>query len=353
MIFAEYNSSIFCQGELKLDRKLKLGVGLGIVAFLIAGGGYSLLISGRDTPEYALQTVQKAVENHNKSDFYKVVDLQSILDDSYSSIVEGVTDSDKTMTDDAKVAIKNFTEMLREPLYLSLKSAIDSYIETGEFNRMENASVTNLLERTGLDTFKYRGVEGVAINPKNSTLATAKVRIYQPELAQDFVFNVILKRNLNDEWQIVSLENLPNFMDMINAVRRVHLDEYLAQSAEINSRHDAKITDAEQKYLEILSNGTLGQDKVRAELKMLMLDTYKKDWEERKQELFNLHVPQGAKPLHSLRMKICDLEIAYANDYAQWMDDKKAETSKSAEEKKRLAKTLRAEDNALTRRLAN
>ena len=130
-----------------MDRKLRLGVVAGVAALMVAGGGYTLLASDKDKPEYAIQTVEKAVENHNKADFYKVVNLESILDDSYSSIVEGVTDADKTMTADARVAIKNFTEMLREPLLLSLKAAIDSYIETGEFNREENASVINLHTR--------------------------------------------------------------------------------------------------------------------------------------------------------------------------------------------------------------
>lgn len=334
-----------------MDRKLKLGVGAGIAALLIAGGGYKLLISGRDTPEYTLQTIEKAVENHNKADFYKFVNLESILDDSYSSIVEGVTDADQTMTEDAKNAVKNFTEMLREPLLLSLKAAIDSYIETGEFNKNENASVETLLERTGMDRFEYRGLEGVAINPKNSNEATAKIIIYHPEIAGEFVFNVILE--FDREWKIVRIQNFPEFIEKLNAVRREQLDNYLEVSTEINSRHDAIIEDAEEKSDEILEQGTLGQDEIRAELKTLMLEVVKKDWEERKQELFTIQVPYGAKTLHNLRMKICDLEASYAADYAQWMDDKKAETAKSAEDKKSQAATLRTEENALYRRLTN
>ena len=333
-----------------MDRKFKLGIGAGIAALVIAGGGYSLLISGRDTPEYALQTIEKAVENHNKADFYKFVNLESILDDSYSSIVEGVTDADQTMTEDAKEAIKNFTEMLREPLLLSLKAAIDSYIETGEFNKQENASVETLLERTGLDRFEYRGITSVAINPKNSNEANAKIVIYHPELAEEFVFNVLLKLNSNDEWQIVSLQNFPEFIEKLNIVRRVQLDEYLTKSAEIIARHDAAISNAEEKYEEILAKGTLGQDEIRAEIKTLMLEIVKKDWEERKQELFMIQAPYGAKTLY-LRMKICDLESACAADYAQWMDDKKASTAKSAEDKKNQAKILHIEENMLVNRM--
>lgn len=336
-----------------MDRKLRLGIVTGAAILIFAGGGYFFLTSDKDKPAYALQTVEKAVENHNKADFYKVVDLESILDESYSSIVEGVTDADKTMTADARVAVKNFTEMLREPLLLSLKAAVDSYIENGEFNKSENASVTTLLERTGFDRIKYRGVDSVEINPRNSREATARVRIYQPEIDREFIFNVILRRNAKDDWQIVGMQNFQDFIDSLNKVRRVQLDKYLEDSAAVNSKHDEIIFDAEEKYNDILEEGTLGQDKTRADLKSLMLDTVKKDWAERKQELSNLFVPHGAKTLHNLRIKICDLQIGYAEYYAQWMDDKKAETAKSAEDKKKLAQTLQAEDNALTRRMSN
>ena len=336
-----------------MDRKLRMGVVAGAAILIFAGGGYFFLTSDKDKPAYALQTVEKAVENHNKADFYKVVDLESILDASYSSIVEGVTDADKSMTADARVAIKNFTEMLREPLLLSLKAAVDSYIEDGEFNKSENASVTTLLERTGFDRIKYRGVDSVEINPRNSGEATARVRIYQPEIDREFIFNVILRRNAKDDWQIVGLQNFQDFIDGLNKVRRVQLDKYLEDSAAVNSKHDEIISDAEEKYSEILEEGTLGKDKTRADLKALMLDVIKKDWAERRQELSNLSVPHGAKTLHNLRIKICDLQIGYAEDYAQWMDDKKADTAKSAEDKKKLAQTLQAEDNALTRRMSN
>ena len=336
-----------------MDKKLRLGVVTGAAILIFAGGGYFFLTSDKDKPAYALQTVEKAVENHNKADFYKVVDLESILDASYSSIVEGVTDADKSMTADARVAVKNFTEMLREPLLLSLKAAVDSYIENGEFNKSENASVTTLLERTGFDRIKYRGVDSVEINPRNSREATARVRIYQPEIDREFIFNVILRRNAKDDWQIVGLQNFQDFIDGLNKVRRVQLDKYLEDSAAVNSKHAEIILDAEEKYAEILEEGTLGQDKTRADLKALMLDIIKKDWEERRQELSNLSVPHGAKTLHNLRIKICDLQIEYAENFAQWMDDKKAETAKSAEDKKKLAQTLQAEDNALTRRMSN
>ena len=103
----------------------------------------------------------------------------------------------------------------------------------------------------------------------------------------------------------------------------------------------------------ILSLGSLGQEKTRADLKELLINVFKKDWEERKQELFNLHVPKDAQNLHNLYMKICDLSIAAAQEYADWMDDNKSLTIKSAEEKIHQIQTLMNDAAAIARRMTS
>lgn len=336
-----------------MDNKLKVGIGLGIIVLLTAGGGYFFLKPDAKSPEYVMANVEKSVANHDKQEFYKLVDVDGILDRSYDEIVEGLTDSDKTMSIEAREAVKNFTQMLKSPLMLSLKSAIDSYVETGKFPESENMGVKDILNRTGMDKIEFRGIDDVEINSENDKEAVANIKIFQPELGREFTIKAILNKNDKDEWKIVSLQNFRDFITQISEVRRAQLDDYLRKSEEINSKHDQVIRDAEQKYTAILSVGSLGQENTRSDLKNLMLDVIKKDWEVRRQEFFNLTVPAGAETLHNLRLKICDLEIGYAEEYAAWMSDKKASTIKSAEEKRRQAQTLMTEANVLSRRMAN
>lgn len=336
-----------------MDNKLKAGIGLGVIVLLTAGGGYFLLKPDAQSPEFVMQSVEKSVVEHNKKDFYKLVDIDSVLNRSYDEIVEGLTDADKSMSIEAREAVKNFTQMLKSPLIISLKSAIDDYIEKGEFQEPENLGIKDLLSRTGIDKIEFRGIDNVEINPANDKEAVADIRIFQPELGKEFILKTVLNKNDSGEWRIVSLQNFRDFVVQIGEVRRAELSNYLNKSEEINSTHDKTIRDAEQKYSSILALGSLGQENTRSDLKNLMLDVFKKDWEVRKQEFFNLQVPPGAETLHNLRIKICDLEISYAEDYAQWMSDKKAATIKSAEEKHRQAQTLMTEANVLARRMNN
>ena len=334
--------------------KLKIGAGIGAAVIILAGGGYFFSHSAnKATPEYAITQVENSIKNHDKTEFYKLVDVDGVLNSSYDEVVEGLTDSDKTMSIEAREAVKNFTQMLKSPLMLSLKSAIDSYVEKGEFSDSNGEGIKELLSKTGIDKIEFRGFENISINAEKENLASADIKIFQPELGHEFSLKTNLRKDENGQWKIISLQNFREFVTQIGEVRRAQLQAYLTKTEEINSLHDQTIRDAEQKYSSILAVGNIGQEGTRSDLKTLILDVVKKDWEVRKQELFNLTVPQGAENLHNLRIKICDLEIGYAEDYAQWMSDKKSSTLKSADEKHRQAQLLTTEANVLARRMAN
>ncbi len=333
-----------------MDDKLKIGVGIGIAAIIAAGGGYCLLSSDKQTPEIAIHNVEQSIANHNRAEFYKGVNLDSILDYSYDGIINSLTDSDKTMPPEAKDSVKRFTTMLRTPIILSMKAAIDSYVATG--NLGADAGIVELFGRTGIDRIEYRGVERVDINPENANEATARIKIYQPDLDQELLIVAQLNCDSDGNWQIVRLNNFQDLVNSVNSVRSVQLNKYLVQSADVISRHETIIREAEQKYASILATGTVGQENIRADLKALMIDVVQKDWAARKQELSALSVPPEAQALQSMRLKICDLEIGYAQDYVNWMDDMKEMTIKAAEDKKAQARDLSAAATALANKLS-
>ena len=321
-----------------------------IFVFILAGIFLYFFKTDEKTPAAAIQTVENSVANHDKENFYKVVDIDSVLNSSYDEVMEGLTDSDKSISIDAREAVKNFTQMLKTPLMLSLKTAIDDYVSTGKFNDFENLGIKEILSKTGIEQIEYRGLEN--ISSVNIDEAVADIKIFHPELEQDFILKFGLKADENGNWKIINVQNFREFVTLIGESRNKQIEKYLKQTDEINSFHDQVIRDSEQKYNSVLSAGSLGQEKTRADLKSLMLDV-KKDWEVRKQEFFSLTVPKGAETLHNLRIKICDLEIGYAAEYAEWMSDKKAATIKSAEEKHRQAQILMTEANVLAGRMEN
>ena len=333
--------------------KMKIGAGIAALAIVVTGGGYYYFHMKSDSPETAIKAVSQSVKEHDVKGFHQAVNVDTLLDSGYAGFVDGLSSFDNSMTPDARDAVKTFTEMLRAPLMLSLKSAIDSYIATGDLNLKENVGVAEILQRTGLNDIEVRDVKNIELNDANRNEAFADVIVFQPELGKEFPIQITLTRNDDNKWQVVRVQNFQEYVSQIVEARRLLLDDYLAKAGEINSRHGAIIREAEQKYGAILAVGNLGQDKTRSELKTLITDVLKKDWEERKQELFSLRVPKDAETLHNLYMKICDIYIDAAQDYAKWMDDKNAATIKAAESKIHQAQTLTSEAMAIAKRMTS
>ncbi|MBQ3444639.1 MAG: hypothetical protein IJG33_15510 [Selenomonadaceae bacterium] len=337
-----------------MDKKIKraAGVGLAALAIVVAGGGYYHFHVDTDTPNFAIKTIEQSIKDHDPKTFHSVVNVDGVLASGYDGFVEVVTSPDVVTMADTRDVIKDFTQMLRDPMLMSLKAAIDSYVATGNFDAEKNAGVVELLDRMGLKDAEVRDVRNVQINDANRNEAFADLIIFQPELDREFPIQFVLTRN-EDKWQVSRVQNFKDYVEQIAQARRAQLDDYLRQSSEINNKHEATLREAEKKYGAILSTGNLSEDKTRAELKALMNDTFKKDWEEHKQELFSLRVPKEAETLHNLYMKICDTAIDAAQTYSKWIDDRNPETIKSAEEKIHQVQTLITEAATIAKRMTS
>lgn len=337
-----------------LDKRIKkaAGVGLAALALVVAGGGYYYFHVDTDTPNFAIKTIEQSIKDHDPQTFHSVVNVDGVLASGYDGFVEVVTSPNVVTMADTRDVIKDFTQMLRDPMLMSLKAAIDSYIATGSLNEEKNAGVVELLDKMGLKGVEVRDVKNVQINDANRNEAFADLIIFQPELDKEFPLQFVLTRS-DDKWQVSRVQNFKDYVEQIAKARRAQLDDYLKLSSDINNKHEATLHEAEKKYGAILSTGNLTEDKTRAELKTLINDTFKKDWEEHKQELFTLRVPKDAETLHNLYMKICDTAIDAAQTYSKWIDDRNPETIKAAEDKIHQVQTLINEAATLAKRLAS
>ena len=349
-----------------MSNRKKYGIVAGIVAIILVIFGIinCFFNSSKDSPAYAVKMLQESIQNHDQATFNSIVNVDRLLNSSFDSFIEGTIASDEEMPEEVKDHIVNFTQMVKVPMTESLKTAIKNYVAYGSFedrgqdDKSQGAQDSNLiaaseiLDRTGLSRTTFREVDSVKMVKDNDKQAVALVKVYQQEIGREFTFEVLLEKNNQNVWRVVSIRNFRSFVESVNKARRKQLDTYLSETDSIISRHDETIRDSEQKYSKILSSGSLGKDETREKLRTLMIDVVKKDWEVRKQELFNIHVPQGAESLQNLRIKICDLSIESAELYAKWMGDKKAATVKEADDKRKQVQVLLSEEKILVSRMS-
>ena len=336
--------------------KYRLIAVIAVAVVAAIGGIWWYAAYYTNTPEYALKMVGEAIENHDKSKLEKYVDFEHLLDVSSDALLDGLVEANIPAVGATKEAVSSFSRMFKMPVVMSLRMAIDNYVEygqwskTGQNERMSAVDADMIVEKSGIGATAFRRLDSVAVDSESGT-ALAKVRVFQEEANEEYVLDVELVKHDDGPWQIYEITNFKDFIGVVHDSRRQHVKLYLEQSLAIMTRHDERAAALEEKVTNVLAGGSLGNNDTRNSLKKLMESEVVPEWQARKNELEDMKVPAAAGTLHRLRIKICDLHIDYANGYAKWMEDKNAATIRSADSSLKQAKTLEKEAELLTRQV--
>ena len=333
--------------------QLRIG-GIVLLIILMLVAFFSKSEHPSDSPEATLKQVNAAIDGHDRQTFDRIVDIDKVLNFAYDDFVIGTLDSDKSATDQTRKMIGNFTDAIKIPLLNSVKESINNYVATGAWSdnsadKSQTTEGSDLLARTGLDQVKFRDIADVAVSEDGKT-AVAHVEVSQADLDGKFTFNVDLERDSENHWRVVRIDNFKDFTILVYDARHIQIERYLKELDAITISHDKTALDYDLQYGKTLSEGSLGNDSTREQLRILM-EKLKVDWENRKQEIFALTTPEEAETLQHLWIKVCDHQISYATGYALWMTDKKAETIHDADANLKQAKTLEQEAKGLMHRM--
>lgn len=333
-------------GQIRM--KLFLAAALLLLAAILGGVWYFSFYT--KTPDYSIRMIQTAIEKHDLAQFQKYVDVDHLLDTSCDALMEGIIDSERPMSDEARVAMSGFTKMFKAPLVTSFKGAVNQYIVSGTWGGDASKEADQgipidsdvVLSKSGLKDTSFRKIDYIAVDKEAGT-AVAAVRVFQQDAASEFVLEVQFVQAGNGVWRASEITNFHEFIVFVMKARQVQLQKYVEDTTAIMERHDQVADANDRKVTEILSSGSLGNRETRAALKLLMQEAVIPDWTERRTELEDVDVPAAAQTLQKVRLRICDLHIAYAEGYAAWMDDKQAVTIRNADTKLKAAKTLEHE----------
>lgn len=333
--------------------KVKItGAALLCAAILFAGLFWYFRVYTK-TPEYALRAIESAMEQHDKVLFFRYVRLDSLLDSGYDDFMAGTLDAEFGRSHETSAALEDFSKMLKPAFIKMLQDAVDTRLTRGEWPSTDpaedGADTENILSRIGVRDLTVRQISNLTLNEDQKT-AEADVIAYQSEADSDITFKITLALSEDGDWQVVSIKNLHEYAVLLEKARRLHVESYLKETDTIMARHDHISAAAQLRLYSVLGAGALGSQATRDMARKIMEQDILADWQARKDELSAVSAPRSMQSLHQLRLKICDLHIAYAQGYAAWMTDKNAATIRAAENSLRQAEVLEAEASFLVQR---
>ncbi len=323
----------------------------GLAIVLVCGSGLIWYFSFyTKTPDYALKMVQESIVKHDTVKFHKYVDEDKLLAGVCDALMQGIIESERPMPEEAKVALSGFAKMFKAPLINSFKGSLNQYVENGKWGNDDSKSVDQgipidsdmIIEKSGVKDLQFEAIDYMAVDKEEKT-AVAGVRVLQGESGESFVFEVELRQSEDGVWRVVNIKNFRDFVGLVSQSRRDLVQEYISVTQSLMEEHEKKIRLIEKKAKETLASGSLGNQATRDALKAIMQEELEPEWTARKNELEAVDVPPAAGTLQRLRLKICDLRIAYCQKYAKWLENKDAKTLKDANESLKEAKTLEHE----------
>ena len=305
------------------------------------------------TPEYALRSIESALEQHDEALFLCHVRLDDVLNSGYDDFMMGTMDAEFGHSRESAAALEDFSKMLKPAFIKMLQDAVHTRLTTGAWPSVtpaeDGGDTENILSRIGVRDLEFREISNLTLHEDTQT-AEADILVHQGEADTDFTFKILLKPSEDGDWQVISIQNLNEYAGVLEQARRRRIAAYLEESNAIIERHDQTSAAAQLRLYSALGAGALGSQTTRDMARQIMEQEILVDWQERKNELEAISAPRSMQSLHQLRLKICDLHIAYAQGYAAWMTDKNAATIRSAENSLRQAEVLEVEAAFLVQR---
>ncbi len=189
------------------------------VILIVCGiGGYMYY---KRTPAYSLQLIQDSVKDHNWEQFSRHVDTKSLADSAFDDIIEISLAEDTTMDAQTKALASNFAKLLKPTLTSLIESSVKEYVETGEFNDLDDSQddnkkakhsktnpAENILKETNAEKLKFTGIQSTN---KDDSGAIVAMGLHDESLNADYELKIRMIQLEDGTWKMKKIENLKDF----------------------------------------------------------------------------------------------------------------------------------------------
>ncbi len=208
-----------------------------VVGFILVSVAVSIFYFGywKKTPEYSMGIIMDAVKTHDVVKFQRHVDLDSLLSRAFDDII--TTSMAKEQDTDLKSMAAGFAQLFKQPAINAMKDGIKRYVETGSFEENEKGkpvqaktstgetakiSPKEMGEKAGLSNTDFKGV---AYTKKEGKTAIVGLKVWEKQVAKEFVLDIKMRELDDGTWQVAELANLSSYIAQIEEAKMKKLAE--------------------------------------------------------------------------------------------------------------------------------
>ena len=207
-----------------------------VVGFIVVSIAVSVFYYGywKKTPEYSMGIILDAVKIHDVIKFQRHVDLDSLLSRAFDDII--TTSMDKEEDAAIKGMASGFAQLFKQPAINAMKDGIKRYVETGSFDdekaktaqsnakpgETDKISPKEMGDKAGLSNTDFKGI---AYTKKEGKTAIVGVKMWEKQVAKEFILDLKMRELDDGTWQLAELSNLSSYMTQVEQAKTQKLAE--------------------------------------------------------------------------------------------------------------------------------
>ena len=353
------------------------------IFFLIALIGAFFLYIGvyTKTPNYAMQSAQKALTENDSNTFNRYVDLISLTSRAYDDLTVDIFKYDTQLSERERSLFENFYVLIRPQIAQGAVEVINYKISNNLWTlpdgilqgRQLGIDFDLLLERSmirhtsiiSIGNIEYTDVDKAIVNLNVVEDYTATPFTLQLDIEKvngagwsfgGFEFDFwnrkwkvgTLNFNLGtSDWRVVGINNYREYLNLIAPTLKQELADYIDSTQEIINRYNAvfRLQQNEFNSLQRTQNGIMNsqqKERIASFIENNIIPTL----QNRQQELDSIEPPNGAIYLSKLRRDTTNITVSAWSYYIKGLRENSAESFYTAESlhKQELAIDQRIEE---------
>lgn len=305
------------QKQLEKRRRRTKYERIGTLMLLVFILGFSLWrIFYANTPEYALEKLDRAIETHDIRSVQKYCDIDAVVKHAYDDLTRDMFAQDTRLSDKTKVMFEQFYIKIKPQVTEETNQLLLAYIDSGAWpqpggdnilkGRQLGIDYEYLIERSQLRNTSIVSIESVN-RTRDATLA--RVQIKEEYTGTLFTLELLLNQK-DDNWQVTRIMNYRDFLDFVGPIQTSGLTAYTRATQEIIDKYN-DILDTQQtnfKKMTATKNGRLTEAQ-RSKLIGYIKSDIIPALEKRQKELDAIPVNDGAQYLREMRASEAQLSL--------------------------------------------
>ena len=221
-----------------------------ILIFALGIGAFRAYSQLKNFPISSLKKIQEIIYHGDKENFYKLVDVEKILDNAAEEILTEQINAKLNSTAYSMQEVSNIYNQRKPEFINATKKAVDDYVSFGEVKFDDNLTPTQKwLKDSDINSCVIKQISKPKVKDNS---ATSKIEFYNQSLLFSFELEFELEKIDKNTWKIVGAKGFENYLVGLNRALQKKLERLNApvrdeiKNVVVVKGYDAKVVEGDE-----------------------------------------------------------------------------------------------------------